>query len=137
MICFPNSLFVLQRVMLFGSLLRQSSLLRYLPAYFDFVDDSVEKQREQSPKAEKRQKTEDKLTQFAKLLKPQNEADSDDNDSDPELPGRVAQATNVVAPELAEEVKTSSQVEPPSENVLSMDPNLILAGFDCPPPMQA
>lgn len=51
-----------QRVMLFGSLLRQSSLLRYLPAYFDFVDDAVEQKREQSPKAEKRQKTEDKLT---------------------------------------------------------------------------
>jgi hypothetical protein len=29
------------RVVLFGSLLRQSSLLRYLPGYFDFTDDSV------------------------------------------------------------------------------------------------
>jgi len=33
---------VADRVMLFGSLLRQSSLLRYLPGYFDFVDDSVQ-----------------------------------------------------------------------------------------------
>jgi len=50
------------------------------------------------------------------LLKPQNEADSDDNDSDPELPAKVTQATNVAAPKQAEEVKTSNRGDP-SENM--------------------
>ena len=70
-----------QRVMLYGSLLRQSSLLRYLPGYFDFVDDSVQEKQELSPKAQKRQETEAKFSQFTSLLKPQNEINSDDEDS--------------------------------------------------------
>lgn len=42
---------VANRIVLFGSLLRQSSLLRYLPGYFDFVDDSSKIHSEMSPKA--------------------------------------------------------------------------------------
>lgn len=87
--------------MMFGSLLRQSSLLRYLPAYFDFVDDSVQQQRERSPKAEKRQRTEEKLTSFAKLLRPQNEADSEDNEEG----GGAAAALDPANQHAHEEVK--------------------------------
>jgi hypothetical protein len=50
------------RVILYGNLLRQSSLLRYLPAYFEFNDDSI--QKEESPKNLKRQKQANKLAQF-------------------------------------------------------------------------
>ena len=52
------------RVILFGSLLRQSSLLRFLPAYFDFSDviekgnETKTKEGRMSPKGEKRKKTE-------------------------------------------------------------------------------
>ena len=63
-----------QRVVLFGSLMRQSSLLRYLPGYFDFVDDSTKVSSELSPKAQKRLKQEEKHAEFASLLKPANSA---------------------------------------------------------------
>jgi hypothetical protein len=55
-------------------LLRQSSLLRYLPGYFDFVDDSTKVQSDLSPKAQKRLKQEEKHAEFASLLKPANSA---------------------------------------------------------------
>jgi hypothetical protein len=63
-----------------------------LPGYFDFVDDSAKRDGEMSPKAQKRQKLEDKHANFASLLRPQNamaesfganaasQSDSSDND---------------------------------------------------------
>ena len=45
---------VANRVILYGNILRASSLLKYLPAYFEFQDDSVQKEAELSPKNLKR-----------------------------------------------------------------------------------
>ena len=97
--------------MLYGSLLRQSSLLRYLPGYFDFIDDSVQEKQELSPKAQKRQETEAKFSQFTSLLKPQNEINSDDEDSG--------------------NIQVSTQGTSNAQQSQKMDPNM-LAGIDLP-----
>ena len=55
-------------VIMYGSILRMQSLQRFLPAYFDFVDDQ-NAEEDLSPKTLKRQKMTEKGAQLNKLLK--------------------------------------------------------------------
>lgn len=50
----------------------ESTLLRYLPPYFEFNDEEVKKEQELSPKNTKRQKQMEKQENFMQLLRPQN-----------------------------------------------------------------
>lgn len=59
------------RTILYGSLLRLSSLSRFLPAYFEFQDDKHRKTEGLSPKSLKRQKVESKHEQTARLMSEQ------------------------------------------------------------------
>jgi hypothetical protein len=58
---------VANRVILYGSILRISSLQRFLPAYFEFKDDKLADD-DLSPRTLKRQKQAEKLSQLNTLL---------------------------------------------------------------------
>eukprot|EP00347_Sterkiella_histriomuscorum_P005551 403356179 len=85
---------------LYGSILKISTILRYLPAHFEFPDDEQENNANlsdqqhfkqssggmSSPKSQKRQKVIEKEDQFAQLLKPLNIQDCDfESVPDPDL----------------------------------------------------
>lgn len=54
---------------MYGSLLKMSSLQRFLPAYFDFYDDRQSlRQGDLSPKTAKRQKQTERIAQMNELL---------------------------------------------------------------------
>ena len=55
-------------MILYGNLLRMSSLQRFLPAYFEFTDDKLNKEDDMSPKTLKRQKMEERHSQIQSLL---------------------------------------------------------------------
>lgn len=60
---------VANKVILYGSLLRLSSLQRFLPAYFEFFDDRKSGgEGDLSPKTMKRQKQTERITQMNQLL---------------------------------------------------------------------
>ena len=61
--------------MIFGSVLKQSTILRYLPAYFDFADEEAQEREDggaTAAKQSKRQRVMDKQEKFTQLLKPLN-----------------------------------------------------------------
>ncbi|CDW78963.1 integrator complex subunit 9-like [Stylonychia lemnae] len=67
---------------LYGSTLKLSSILNYLPAHFNFPEDDeldglASNSDRNSPKSQKRQKLQDKEEQFAQLLQPLNINDCD------------------------------------------------------------
>jgi hypothetical protein len=64
---------VAKRTILYGSILRMSSLQRFLPAYFDFVDDKFTEEDDLSPKTLKRQKQVEKAQQISQLLTTDND----------------------------------------------------------------
>ena len=63
-------------------MLKPSTILRYLPAYFDFIDD----EEQMSPKNSKRQKVVEKQEKISQILKPMNICDCDfESIPDPDL----------------------------------------------------